>query len=84
MSVRPKRLVRDYKTESFGSPFSCSSEPPNPGAAPHPPAANVIEDEVTDAIERSYASRFTTGTDLSPDELKRIKEKQATGTDAEA
>ena len=49
-----------------------------PGAAPHPPAANDIEDEVTDAI--SYASRFTTGTDLSPDELKRIKEKQAATT----
>jgi hypothetical protein len=26
-------------------------------------------------MERSYASRFTTGTDLSPDELKRTKEK---------
>jgi len=49
-----------------------------PEAAPHPPAANDIEDEVTDAI--SYASRFTTGTDLSPDELKRIKEKQAATT----
>ena len=48
-----------------------------PEAAPHPPAANDIEDEVTDAIERSYASRLTTGTNLSPDELKRIKEKQA-------
>jgi len=33
---------------------------------------------VTDAI--SYASRFTTGTDLSHDELKRIKEKQAATT----
>jgi hypothetical protein len=33
-----------------------------PGAAPYPPAANDIEDEVTDAIERSYASRLTTGT----------------------
>ena len=52
-----------------------------PEAASHPPAANDIEDEVTDAIERSYASRFTTGTDLSPDELKRIKEKQAAGSD---
>jgi|KBSMisStaDraftv2_1062788.scaffolds.fasta_scaffold1500182_2 hypothetical protein len=51
-----------------------------PEAASHPPAANDIEDEVTDAIERSYASRFTTGTDLSPDELKRIKEKQAATT----
>jgi len=55
-----------------------------PEAAPHPPAANDIEDEVTEAVEHSYASRFIAGTNLSPDELKRIKEKQAAGTDAEA
>ena len=52
-----------------------------PETAPHPPAASDIEDEVTEAIEHSYASRFTTGTDLSPDELKRIKEKQAATRD---
>jgi hypothetical protein len=51
-----------------------------PEAAPHPPAANNIEDEVTEAVEHSYASRFTAGTDLSPDELKRIKEKLAATT----
>ena len=32
---------------------------------------------MTEAVERSYASRFTAGTDLSPDELKRIEEKLA-------
>ena len=53
-----------------------------PTAASHPPAANDIEDEVTEAVERSYVSRFTGGADLSPDELKRIKEKQAATTDS--
>ena len=55
-----------------------------PETAPPPPAASDIEDEVTEAVEHSYASRFIVGTNLSPDELKRIKEKQAAGTDAEA
>ena len=55
-----------------------------PEAAPNLPAANDIEDEVNEAVEHSYASRFIAGTNLSPDELKRIKEKQAAGTDAEA
>jgi hypothetical protein len=48
-----------------------------PEAAPQPPAAKDVEDKVTEAVERSYASRFTAGTDLSPDELKRIEEKLA-------
>ena len=59
-----------------------------PEAAPHPPAANDIEDEVTEALENSYASRFIAGTNLSPDELKRIERKGCHGhagqTDAEA
>jgi hypothetical protein len=55
-----------------------------PEAVLHPPAANDIEDEVTEAVEHSYASRLIAGTNLSPDELKRIKEKQAAGTDTEA
>ena len=51
-----------------------------PEAAPLPPAAKDVEDEVTEAVERFYASRFTAGTDLSPDELKRIEEKLAANT----
>jgi hypothetical protein len=51
-----------------------------PEVAPHPPAPKDVEDKVTEAVERSYASRFTAGTDLSPDELKRIEEKLAATT----
>ena len=46
----------------------------------HTPAAKDVEDKVTEAVERSYASRFTAGTDLSPDKLKRIEEKLAATT----
>ena len=51
-----------------------------PEVAPQPPAPKDVEDKVTEAVERSYASRFTAGTDLSPDELKRIEEKLAATT----
>ena len=49
-----------------------------PEVAPHSPAPKDVEDKVTQAVERSYAS--PAGTDLSPDELKRIEEKLAATT----
>ena len=43
-------------------------------------SAADLEDEVIKLVEHSYAERFTAKTDLSPDEIKRIQEKQGGGT----
>jgi len=38
-------------------------------------SADDLEDEVIKIVEHSYAERLTAGTDLSPEEAKRIQEK---------
>jgi Zn-dependent oligopeptidase len=47
-------------------------------------AADALDDDLTKAVERAYATRLTAGTDLSEDEKKRIQEKQSSrGSDNE-
>lgn len=41
-----------------------------------PESGDELADEVTEAVERAYASRLAAGTDLSPEEIKRVQEKQ--------
>lgn len=40
-------------------------------------ASDILDEKVSEAVERSYAARLTEGTDLSEEEKKRIQEKQA-------
>ena len=42
-----------------------------------PESGDALEDKVTEAVERSYASRIIGGTDLSPEEVRRVQGKQA-------
>jgi hypothetical protein len=45
--------------------------------AAHTQRTDDLEDDLTHVVERSYAKRLVTAPDLSRDEKKRIREKQA-------
>ena len=49
------------------------------GKGPGTPGSDELEDEVAQAVERSYAIRLTSGTDLSEAEKDRIEKKVEAG-----
>lgn len=57
-----------------GDNKNTSDDSPTAAGVPTP---DDIEDQLVGAVERSYGASFAAGTDLSPEELKRIREKQA-------
>jgi hypothetical protein len=49
------------------------------GKGPGIPGSDELEDEVAQAVERSYATRLTSGTDLSQAEKASIEKKVEAG-----